>query len=70
MSQTSYYVRTLPLQKEIIDADGTKSLQAYKPSSKVELTEEEALKYQHLIETEESFNSRTAKTTKSKAGDK
>ncbi|NJK56915.1 MAG: hypothetical protein HC939_13355 [Pleurocapsa sp. SU_5_0] len=58
-----YYVRTLPLHKEIIDQDGTKSLQAYKPGSKIELSEEEALKYQHLIETEQQFNCRQSNTT-------
>ena len=56
-----YYVCSLTLQKEIIDHDGTKSLQAFKPGSKVELTAEEALRYQNLIETEEQFNSRNAK---------
>lgn len=61
MSNATYYVRTLPLQKEIIDQDGSKSLQAFKPGSKVELTADQALKYQHLIETEEQFNSRAAK---------
>jgi hypothetical protein len=69
MDSKVYYVRSLPLHKEIFDHDGTKSLQAYKPRSKVELTESEALKYKHLIETEEQFNSRALKTTVKK-GDK
>jgi hypothetical protein len=66
MTSNTYYVRSLPLHKEIFDHDGTKSLQSYKPGSKVELSEEEALKYKHLIETEEQFNSRTVKTTTAK----
>jgi hypothetical protein len=66
MTSNTYYVRTLPLHKEIFDHDGTKSLQSYKPGSKVELSEEEALKYKHLIETEEQFLSRTVKTTTKK----
>jgi chaperone required for assembly of F1-ATPase len=61
-----YYVCSLTLQKEIFDHDGSKSLQAYKPGSKVELTEEQAVKYKHLIETEEQFNSRIPKTTAKK----
>jgi hypothetical protein len=64
MTSKTYYVCSLPLHKEIYDHDGSKSLQAYKPGSKVELTEEEAVKYKHLIETEEQFNSRLPKPTK------
>ena len=66
MAETKvYYVRSLTLQREIIDPDdGSKSLQGYKPGSKVELTEAEAIKYQHLVETEEQYKSRQPKTTK------
>jgi chaperone required for assembly of F1-ATPase len=64
MTLNTYYVCSLPLHKEIYDHDGTKSLQAYKPGSKVELTEEQAVKYKHLIETQEQVDSRVPKTTK------
>ena len=54
----TYYVRSLTLQKEVMDEDGTKSLQPYKSGSKVELTENEAQRYRHLVESEEQHNSR------------
>lgn len=64
------YVRSLPLQREIIDSeDGSKSLQGYKAGAKVELTDSEMIRYQHLIESEEQYNSRQPKTT-SKRGEK
>ncbi|MEM8828770.1 MAG: hypothetical protein AAGE96_05365 [Cyanobacteria bacterium P01_G01_bin.19] len=68
MSDTqTYRVRTLPLQREVIDPDdGSKTVQGYKPGSKVELTEAEAKKYQHLIETEESWQSRQPRKTTTK----
>lgn len=53
-----YYVRDFPLHKEIIGAGGRKSRQVYQPGDAVELTEAEAIKYQHLIETEEQYQSR------------
>ena len=59
-----YYVRSLALQREILGADGSKSLQAYKPGSKVELSEAEAIKYQHLVESEDSYKSRQPKSSK------
>ncbi|MDJ0591127.1 MAG: hypothetical protein QNJ72_14215 [Pleurocapsa sp. MO_226.B13] len=62
-----YYVRDFPLHKEIVGAGGRKSRQVYQPGDAVELTEAEAFRYQHLIETEEQYKSRVnpkAKTTK------
>jgi hypothetical protein len=59
-----YYVRDFPLHKEIVGAGGRKSRQVYQPGDTVELTEVEAIKYQHLIETEAQIQSRQLKTTK------
>ena len=53
----TYYVRNFPLHKEII-TQGRKSRQTYRPFDAIELTETEAKRYQHLIETEEQFSSR------------
>lgn len=56
-----YYVRDFPLHKEIVGAGGRKSRQIYQPGDAVELTEAEAVKYQHLIETEAQVKSRETK---------
>ena len=54
----TYHVRDFPLHKEIISSTGRKTRQTYQPHDPVELTDAEAKRYQHLIETEEQLNSR------------
>ena len=59
-TKKTYYVRNYPLHKEIV-VKGRKSRQTYRPGDAVELTPEEAKRYQHLIETEEQVKSREGK---------
>lgn len=61
---TKYYVRNLPLHLEKI-VNGKKSRQVFQYGESVDLSEEDAIKYKHLIETEEQYKSRQ-KTTSSK----
>ena len=49
MTTKKYKVRSLPLHK-VIEDNGVKTTQGFKPGSTVELTEEEAKSYQHLVE--------------------
>ena len=58
----TYHVRDYPLHREIIDSRGRKTRQTYQPHDPVELTDYEASRYQHLIETEEQLASRKIKT--------
>ena len=60
----TYYVRDFPLHKEIIDLRGRKTRQTFRPTEKVDLTEAEAKRYQHLIETEEQVKARSPKSSK------
>ena len=53
----TYYVRDFPLHKEII-TNGRKSRQTFGSGDSVELTDAEAIRYKHLIETEEQVKSR------------
>ena len=62
---TKYYVRSLPLHLEK-NVNGKKSRQVFQMGETVELDDIQALQYKHLIETEESFNSRIPKTTTKK----
>lgn len=48
----TYYVRDFPLHRETIGVNGRKTRQTYQPHEPVELTEAEALRYQHLIEVQ------------------
>ena len=50
MSTKKYKVRSLTLHKEIVDGDGFKTTQPHRPGSTVDLTEQEAKRYQHLVE--------------------
>ena len=54
----TYYVRDFPLHKDVFDLRGRKTRQTFRPTEKVDLTEVEFLRYQHLIETEEQVKSR------------
>ncbi|WP_319419474.1 hypothetical protein [Pleurocapsa sp. FMAR1] len=60
--KTKYYVRSLPLHHEKI-VNGKKSRQIFQMGETVELDVFEAIKYQHLIETEEQYQSRQPKIT-------
>ncbi len=46
----TYCVRDFPLHRETISALGRKTRQTYQPHEPVELTEAEAMRYQHLIQ--------------------
>lgn len=59
---TKYYVRTLPLHLEKV-VNGKKSRQVFQYGESVELTDEEFIKYKHLVETEAQYKSRQ-KTSK------
>lgn len=45
-----YKVRSLPLHRVVVDGDGNRSTQTYRPGATADLTEEEAKRYQHLVE--------------------
>lgn len=49
-TKKTYLVRSFVLHKEIF-TQGRKSRQTYQPGDAVELTDTEAKRYQHLIET-------------------
>ena len=63
MATKKYRVTNFTLHKQIVDVDGNKSTQPYRPGSTVDLTEEEAKRYQHLIEpaTKTTAKKETAK---------
>lgn len=67
MTIKTYRVRNLPLHREIYTQTARgrqKSFKVYQPSEQIELALEEAALYQHLLETEEQYQSRTnAKVT-------
>lgn len=69
------YVRPgFQLHREVskmVKGKKAKSTKLYQENEKVEnLTEEEAKRYQHLIESEDQVKSRNAKATAKKSGDK
>lgn len=53
-----YRVRKLPLHVETVDSDNVKTRNSYKPFAEVELTEEQASKHSHLVETTDQYNLR------------
>lgn len=63
-TKKKYYVRNFPLHKQIIGSNGRKTKQTYQSHDPIELTDAEAKRYQHLIETEDQLNSRTSKSSK------
>lgn len=52
-----YYVRNFPLHLEK-SINNKKTTQVFEPGELIEITDEEAAKYKHLIETEAQYKSR------------